>query len=90
MIDFDEINAIASDPDEANAFFINDFAGLLNVVENIATFACGQGKFAKFLTHCCITFAWLLWTKSLFSNVRITKTHLIKLQGRRQKIKEFE
>ena len=39
----DEINAIADDPDDANAFFIDDFDGLANVVENIALAACGRG-----------------------------------------------
>jgi len=39
----DEINAIADDPDEANAFFIDDFQGLNNVVEDIALAACGRG-----------------------------------------------
>ncbi|XP_078487952.1 uncharacterized protein LOC100179634 isoform X3 [Ciona intestinalis] len=46
-VDIDEINAIASDPDELNAFFVNDFQGLFSVVENIALFACGQPTWSE-------------------------------------------
>ena len=43
-VDKAEINAIASDPDEANAFRVEDFSDLDEVVENIALAACGRGK----------------------------------------------
>ena len=39
----DEIIAIADNPTDANAFFVDDFHGLSNVVENIALAACGRG-----------------------------------------------
>ena len=42
-IDVDEINAIATDPDSANVFFIQDFNSLSAAVRNIAVAACGRG-----------------------------------------------
>ena len=42
-VDKAEINAIASDPDDANAYFVDDFDDLLDVVARIAAQVCGQG-----------------------------------------------
>ena len=40
----EEINAIATNPDNANAIFVRDFRDLPGIVDSIATLACGKGK----------------------------------------------
>ena len=43
-VNVSEINAIASPPSVVNAFFTEDFDGLLRIVDSIATAACGRGS----------------------------------------------
>jgi len=43
-VDENQINAVASDPDEANAIFVRDFQDLLDLVGSVALLACGRGK----------------------------------------------
>lgn len=40
-----ELNAIASDPDDENVLLVGDFEGLFEIVSDIAKFACAKRKY---------------------------------------------
>lgn len=43
-VDFDEIKAIATDPDRENALLVDEFADLVNIVENVGRFVCSERR----------------------------------------------